>query len=198
MNETLNLESSLPIVRTRTSAKIPLRKTLRERTERQTAVRFLTKARRVTFIEAIQQLCDYVDPTGDKSTSTKIEKKTGSQQQSQLVQQQVVAKLAERQQEIDALEHRVQQLQQSIAGYQDHIARVHFPELEMKQQLDAVEKFVLACSGLAAALTLFNHALNPATTAVWQKGISAATDAAHAMRLHVERCPALTVIRSGA
>jgi len=120
------------------------------------------------------------------------------QQQRELVQQQVVAKLKEREHEIAALEHQAEQLKGTITSYQAHIAKVHLPELEMQQQLKAVEDFMRACAGLAASLALFEHAPNPATAAVWQKGIAAATDAAHAMRLHTDRRPELTVIRGEA
>lgn len=120
------------------------------------------------------------------------------QQQRELVQQQVVAKLKEREHEIAALDHQAEQLKGTITSYQAHIAKVHLPELEMQQQLKAVEDFMRACAGLAASLALFEHAPNPATAAVWQKGIAAATDAAHAMRLHTDRRPELTVIRGEA
>lgn len=116
----------------------------------------------------------------------------------QLVQQQVIAKLKEREHEIAALDHQAEQLKGTITSYQAHIAKVHLPELEMQQQLKAVEDFMRACAGLAASLALFEHAPNPATAAVWQKGIAAATDAAHAMRLHTDRRPELTVIRGEA
>ena len=49
----------------------------RERSEHQLAVRALNKAGRVSFTDAIQRLCEYVDPAGDRSTSTKVDKKTG-------------------------------------------------------------------------------------------------------------------------
>lgn len=116
----------------------------------------------------------------------------------QLVQQQVIAKLKEREHEIAALEHQAEQLKGTITSYQAHIAKVHLPELEMQQQLKAVEDFMRACAGLAASLALFEHAPNPATASVWQKGIAAATDAAHAMRMHTDRRPELTVIRGEA
>ena len=116
----------------------------------------------------------------------------------QLVQQQVIAKLKEREQDIEALAHRAEQLKGTIAEYQAHIAKVHLPELEMQQQIKAVEAFMQACAGLAAALALFEHAPNPATTSIWQKGIAAATDAAQAMRLHVDRRPELTLIHGDA
>lgn len=116
----------------------------------------------------------------------------------QLVQQQVVAKLKERGQEIAALEHQAEQLKGTITNYQAHIAKVHLPELEMQQQLKAVEDFMRACAGLAASLALFEHAPNSATASVWQKGIAAATDAAQAMRMHTDRRPELTVIRGEA
>lgn len=116
----------------------------------------------------------------------------------QLVQQQVIAKLKEREHEIAALDHQAEQLKGTITSYQAHIAKVHLPELEMQQQLKAVEDFMRACAGLAASLALFEHAPNPATAAVWQKGIAAATDAAHAMRLHTDRRQELTVIRGEA
>lgn len=115
-------------------------------------------------------------------------------QKDKLIQQQVVAKIKEREQEIAALEHQAEQLKGTITSYQAHIARVHLPELEMQQQLKAVEDFMRACAGLAASLALFEHAPNPATTSVWQKGIAAATDAAQAMRMHTDRRPELTVI----
>ena len=116
----------------------------------------------------------------------------------QLVQQQVIAKLKEREHEIAALDHQAEQLKGTITSYQAHIAKVHLPELEMQQQLKTVEDFMRACAGLAASLALFEHAPNPATASVWQKGIAAATDAAHAMRMHTDRRPELTVIRGEA
>ena len=116
----------------------------------------------------------------------------------QLVQQQVVAKLKEREQEIETLNRRAEQLKGTITEYQAHLAKVHLPELEMQQQLKAVEDFMRACAGLAASLALFEHTPNPATASVWQKGIAAATDAAQAMRMHVDRRPELTVIQGGA
>lgn len=119
-------------------------------------------------------------------------------QKDKLIQQQVVAKIKEREQEIAALEHQAEQLKGTITSYQAHIARVHLPELEMQQQLKAVEDFMRACAGLAASLALFEHAPNPATTSVWQKGIAAATDAAQAMRMHTDRRPELTVIHGDA
>lgn len=120
------------------------------------------------------------------------------QQQRELVQQQVVAKIKEREQEIAALEHQAEQLKGTITSYQAHIARVHLPELEMQQQVKAVEDFMRACAGLAASLALFEHTPNPATASVWQKGIAAATDAAQAMRMHTDRRPELTVIHGDA
>lgn len=49
----------------------------RAQSEHHLAVRTLTKAGRVSFTDAIQQLNEYVDPAGDRSQSTKIDKKTG-------------------------------------------------------------------------------------------------------------------------
>lgn len=112
----------------------------------------------------------------------------------QLVQQQVVAKLKEREREIERLEQRANQLKGTIDSYQSHIARVHLPEMEMQQQIKVVEEFMRACAGLAAGLAMFEHAPNAATASIWHKGIAAASDAAHAMRLHVERRPELCVI----
>jgi len=112
----------------------------------------------------------------------------------QLVQQQVVAKLKEREREIESLEQRANQLKGTIDSYQSHIARVHLPEMEMQQQIKVVEEFMRACAGLAAGLAMFEHAPNAATASIWHKGIAAASDAAHAMRLHVERRPELCVI----
>jgi len=119
-------------------------------------------------------------------------------QKDKLIQKQVVAKIKEREQEIAALEHQAEQLKGTITSYQAHIARVHLPELEMQQQLKAVEDFMRACAGLAASLALFEHAPNPATASVWQKGIAAATDAAQAMQMHTDRRPELTVIHGEA
>lgn len=113
----------------------------------------------------------------------------------QLVQQQVVAKLKEREREIESLEHRANQLKGTIDSYQSHIARVHLPEMEMQQQIKVVEDFIRACAGLAAGLSMFEHAPNAATASIWQKGIAAASDAAQAMRLHVDRRPELIVIQ---
>ena len=49
----------------------------RAQSEHHLAVRVLTKAGRVSFTDAINQLNEYVDPAGDRSSSTKIDKKTG-------------------------------------------------------------------------------------------------------------------------
>lgn len=49
----------------------------RAKPDHQIAVRTLTKAGRVSFTDAIQRLNEYVDPAGDRSSSTKIDKKTG-------------------------------------------------------------------------------------------------------------------------
>lgn len=103
----------------------------------------------------------------------------------QLIQQQVVAKLAERQNEISVLERRAEQLQKTVAEYQDHIAKIHLPELEMKQQVEAVEKFVLSCSVLAAALAMFEYKPDSMTSSIWEKARTAAADAAEAIKLHI-------------
>lgn len=56
----------------------PSRASLRRaKSEHHLAVRVMNKAGRVSFTDAIQQLNDYVDPAGDRSSSTKIDKKTG-------------------------------------------------------------------------------------------------------------------------
>ena len=56
----------------------PRRTSLRRaQSEHQLAVRVLAKAGRVSFTDAIQQLNDYMDPAGDYSKSTKVDKKTG-------------------------------------------------------------------------------------------------------------------------
>lgn len=49
----------------------------RGKSEHQIAVRALTIAGRASFTDAIQALNHYVDPAGDFSKSTKIDKKTG-------------------------------------------------------------------------------------------------------------------------
>ena len=49
----------------------------RAQSEHLLAVRTLTKAGRGSFTDAIQQLNEYVDPAGDRSSSTKLDKKTG-------------------------------------------------------------------------------------------------------------------------
>lgn len=119
------------------------------------------------------------------------------QQQHERVQQQVIAKLQERETEIANLEYRAQQLQGTIADYQAHIAQVHLPEMEMLQQIKAVEEFMRACAGLAAGLAMFEHAPTAPTASLWRKGIAAASDAAQAMRAHVDRRPELTVVQGG-
>lgn len=135
-----------------------------------------------------------------KAETARLQKKLADMEErkDQLVQQQVVAKIKERAQEITDLEHRANQLKGTIADYQAHIAKVHLPELEMQQQIKAVEDFARACAGLAASLAMFEHAPSPATASVWQKGIVAAQDAAQAMRMHIDRRPILTVIQGDA
>lgn len=57
----------------------------RGKTEHQIAVRLLTVAGRISFTDAIQELNDYVDPAGDCSKSTKIDKKTGKTVQASFI-----------------------------------------------------------------------------------------------------------------
>lgn len=64
----------------------PRRASLRRaQSEHHQAVRILTKAGRVSFTDALQQLKDYVDPAGDYSKSTKVDKKTGKTIQASFV-----------------------------------------------------------------------------------------------------------------
>lgn len=48
-----------------------------ENAEHHQAVRTLTKVGRKEFTDSIQALCDYVDPKGNQSSSTRTDKKTG-------------------------------------------------------------------------------------------------------------------------
>lgn len=109
------------------------------------------------------------------------------QKQLELVQKQVVEKLKERQNEIDALENQAKRLETVIKNHQEYQQRISDPSYEMKHQVDAVEKFVQACSFLASGLTLFEHTPDEATKTKWKAAKQAASDAAMAIEMWISR-----------
>lgn len=91
--------------------------------------------------------------------------------------------LADRQNELDALEENKRQLEKSVNDYREEIKRINGPMLEMRRQREEIEKVQQALAGLAAAITMFDCPPNNETASCWNKLAENLDDAARAARL---------------
>lgn len=122
------------------------------------------------------------------------------QRQRELVQQQVIAKLKERESELAEIDKKAHDAKERLEGLRAQIDRYSMRERELKVHMEVIEKARTAIAGLAANMEGFDEVIDPDNELRrWRALADMMEQGAAAIRYFVgDAKPALTIITGGA